>query len=117
MQVPTYAKYLKDILNNKKPLPSTEIVHLTEECSATIIKRKDPGSPTISCSIGSQNVGTRIGDVKDPREAICNKLEADTWPPDHVPWRADHPSTHFSRATNRSNCQPTWGSKLSRWIN
>ncbi|WVZ80532.1 hypothetical protein U9M48_028001 [Paspalum notatum var. saurae] len=22
MQVPTYAKYLKDILNNKKPLPS-----------------------------------------------------------------------------------------------
>ncbi|WVZ50244.1 hypothetical protein U9M48_001518 [Paspalum notatum var. saurae] len=54
MQVPTYAKYLKDILNNKKPLPSTEIVHLTEECSAAILKKKDPGSPTISCSIGKQ---------------------------------------------------------------
>ncbi|WVZ79907.1 hypothetical protein U9M48_027431 [Paspalum notatum var. saurae] len=37
MQVPTYAKYLKDILKNKKPLPSTEVVHLTEECSAAIL--------------------------------------------------------------------------------
>ncbi|WVZ79671.1 hypothetical protein U9M48_027224 [Paspalum notatum var. saurae] len=53
MQVPTYAKYLKDILNNKKHLPSTEIVHLTEECSAAILKKKDPASPTISCSIGT----------------------------------------------------------------
>ncbi|WVZ87880.1 hypothetical protein U9M48_034455 [Paspalum notatum var. saurae] len=39
MQVPTYAKYLKDILNNKKPLPSAEIVHMTEECSATILNQ------------------------------------------------------------------------------
>jgi len=59
MQVPTYAKYLKDILNNKKPLPSTEIVHMTKECSAAILnqppqKKKDPGSPTIPCSIGNQ---------------------------------------------------------------
>ncbi|KAJ1270500.1 hypothetical protein BS78_06G056600 [Paspalum vaginatum] len=53
MQVPTYAKYLKDILNNKKPLPSKEIVHLTKECSAAILKKKDPRSPTISCSIGT----------------------------------------------------------------
>jgi hypothetical protein len=57
MQVPTYAKYLKDILNNKKPLPSSEVVHLTE-CSAAILnellqKNKDPSNPTISCSIGS----------------------------------------------------------------
>ncbi|WVZ75926.1 hypothetical protein U9M48_023943 [Paspalum notatum var. saurae] len=58
MQVPTYAKYLKDILNNKKPLPSTEVVHLTEECSAAILnqppeKKKDPVNPSISCSIGT----------------------------------------------------------------
>ncbi|WVZ84655.1 hypothetical protein U9M48_031662 [Paspalum notatum var. saurae] len=33
MQVPTYAKDLKDILNNRKQLPSTKVVHLTEECS------------------------------------------------------------------------------------
>jgi hypothetical protein len=59
MQVPTYAKYIQDILNKKKPLPTTEIIKLTEECSAEIlntslIKKKDPGCPTIECSIGNQ---------------------------------------------------------------
>ena len=68
MQVPTYAKYLKDILNNKKPLPSTEIVHLTEECSAAILnqppkKKKDPGNPTISCSIGTQHFDQALCDL------------------------------------------------------
>jgi hypothetical protein len=37
IQVPTYAKYLRDILNNKRPLPSTEVIKLTEECSAAIL--------------------------------------------------------------------------------
>jgi hypothetical protein len=55
MQVPTYAKYLKDILNNKRPLPTTDMVKLTEECSAAILKKKDPRCPTISCSIGSEH--------------------------------------------------------------
>ena len=60
IQVPTYAKYLRDILNNKRPLPSTEVIKLTKECSAAIlntspVKKKDPGCPTIDCSIGSQN--------------------------------------------------------------
>ncbi|KAJ1288923.1 hypothetical protein BS78_02G125800 [Paspalum vaginatum] len=59
MQVPTYAKYLKDILNNKKPLPSAKVVHLAEECSTAILnkplqKKKDPGSPTTPCLIGNQ---------------------------------------------------------------
>ncbi|WVZ83371.1 hypothetical protein U9M48_030529 [Paspalum notatum var. saurae] len=68
MQVPTYAKYLKDILNNKKPLPSTEVVHLTEECSAAILnkppqKKKDHGNPTISCSIGTQHFDQALCDL------------------------------------------------------
>ncbi|WVZ76330.1 hypothetical protein U9M48_024313 [Paspalum notatum var. saurae] len=63
VEVPTYAKYLKDILNNKKPPPSTEIVHLTEECSAAILKRKDPGNPTISCSIGTQHFDQALCDL------------------------------------------------------
>ena len=59
MQVPTYAKYIKDILGNKRALPTPEIVQLTEECSAAIlnpllVKKKDPGCPTITCSIGTQ---------------------------------------------------------------
>ncbi|WVZ48582.1 hypothetical protein U9M48_000003 [Paspalum notatum var. saurae] len=60
MQVPTYANYLKEILNNKKPLPLTEVVHLTEECSVAILnqlleKKQDPRNPYISCSIETQN--------------------------------------------------------------
>ena len=55
MHVPTYARYIKDIINNKRPLP-TIVVKLTEECSAAILnqppeKKKDPGCPTITCSI------------------------------------------------------------------
>lgn len=58
MQVPTYARYLKDILNNKMPLPTTEMVKLTEEYSNAILhrlpeKKKDPWCPTITCSIGT----------------------------------------------------------------
>ena len=59
MQVPTYAKYIKDILGNKRMLPTTEVVQLIEECSAAIldpllVKKKVPGCPTITCSIGAQ---------------------------------------------------------------
>jgi hypothetical protein len=59
MQVPTYAKYIKDILGNKKILPTTEVVQLIEVCTAAILdplpEKKDPGCPTITCSIGSQH--------------------------------------------------------------
>jgi hypothetical protein len=59
MQVLTYAKYLKDILNNKRPMPTIEVVKLTEECSTAILntlskKKKEPRCPTISCSIETQ---------------------------------------------------------------
>ena len=37
MHVPTYARYIKDIINNKQPLPTTEVVKLTEECGAAIL--------------------------------------------------------------------------------
>jgi hypothetical protein len=58
MQVPTYARYLKDILTNKQPLPTTEVIKLTEAYSAAMLqqlleKKKEPGCPTISCSIGT----------------------------------------------------------------
>jgi hypothetical protein len=37
MQVPTYAKYLKDILNQEQPLPEIDRLLHVEECSATIL--------------------------------------------------------------------------------
>ncbi|KAK2630865.1 hypothetical protein QOZ80_UnG0719230 [Eleusine coracana subsp. coracana] len=68
MQVPTYARYLKDLISNKRPLPTTEIVKLTEECSAAILnrlpeKKKDPGCPTITCSIETQNFDHALCDL------------------------------------------------------
>ena len=68
IQVPTYAKYLRDILNNKRPLPSTEVIRLTEECSAAIlntapVKKKDLGCPTIDCSIENQNFENALYDI------------------------------------------------------
>jgi hypothetical protein len=37
LYVPSYAKYIKDIIFNKRPLPSIEVVKLVEECSAAIL--------------------------------------------------------------------------------
>ena len=55
--MPSYAKFLKEILSNKKKLEDNEIVLLTAECSAIIQnnmppKLKDPGSFSIPYLIG-----------------------------------------------------------------
>ncbi|WVZ75281.1 hypothetical protein U9M48_023353 [Paspalum notatum var. saurae] len=55
-------------LYNKKLMPSAEVVHMTEECSAAILnqppqKKKDPGSPTIPCSIGNQVFNQALCDL------------------------------------------------------
>ncbi|XP_021309105.1 uncharacterized protein LOC110432654 [Sorghum bicolor] len=68
LHVPSYAKYIKDIINNKRPLPSTETIKLTEECSAAILnclpeKRKDAGCPTITCSIETQRFDHALCDL------------------------------------------------------
>jgi hypothetical protein len=68
IQVPTYVKYFQDILNNKRPLPSTKVIKLIEECSAAIlnsspIKKKDLGCPTIDCSIRNQNFENVLCDL------------------------------------------------------
>ena len=56
-QVPTYAKFLKDLCTVKKGLGIEKKAFLTEQVSAiiqckTLVKYKDPGSPTISVNIG-----------------------------------------------------------------
>ncbi|XP_039144038.1 uncharacterized protein LOC120281228 [Dioscorea cayenensis subsp. rotundata] len=57
-QMPSYVKFMKEILSNKRKLKDYETVALTEECSAILQKKlppklKDPGSFTIPCSIGN----------------------------------------------------------------
>ena len=56
-QVPTYAKFLKDLCTVKKGLGIEKKAFLTEQVSAIIqsktpMKYKDPGSPTILVNIG-----------------------------------------------------------------
>jgi hypothetical protein len=90
MQVPTYAKYIRDILNKKRPLPTTEVIKLTEECSAAIlntspVKKKDPGCPTIECSIGDQYFNNALCDlgasVSVMPKSIFDKLKHQTLVP------------------------------------
>ena len=55
-QIPSYAKFMKEILSHKKDWRETEKVYLTEECSAVILKSlleklKDPGSFMIPCTL------------------------------------------------------------------
>ncbi|KAI3719843.1 hypothetical protein L6452_20748 [Arctium lappa] len=67
-QMPSYAKFLKDILSKKKKLTEYETVALTEGCSALLTnkippKLKDLGSFTIPCSIGGKEVGKALCDL------------------------------------------------------
>ena len=57
--MPTYAKYLKDIITNKRKSDDNQTVELTETCSSIIThkmptKLKDPRSFTLPCVVGAQ---------------------------------------------------------------
>ncbi|KAK5842248.1 hypothetical protein PVK06_004584 [Gossypium arboreum] len=66
--MPTYAKFLKELLTNKRKLEDLSTVELNEECSTILqnklpTKLKDPGSFTIPCLIGSFNVDKALADL------------------------------------------------------
>ncbi|CAN6704265.1 unnamed protein product [Malus baccata var. baccata] len=57
-QIPSYAKFLKELCSKKKMFLEYEKVILTEQCNVVLLhklppKKKDPASFTISCTIGS----------------------------------------------------------------
>ena len=67
-QVPTYAKFLKDLCKVKKGLGIEKKAFLTEQASAIIqsqtpVKYKDPGSPTISVNIGGTCIDKALLDL------------------------------------------------------
>ncbi|KAJ9128976.1 hypothetical protein P3X46_034262 [Hevea brasiliensis] len=67
-QMPSYAKFLKEILSNKKKLEEFETVALTEESSAILQnklppKLKDPGSFSIPCHIGDISIDKALCDL------------------------------------------------------
>jgi hypothetical protein len=68
MQVPTYARYLKDILNQKRQIPEIDKLAFVERCSVAILdglpdKMGDPGVPTISSLIGTQKFDQALCDL------------------------------------------------------
>ena len=104
MQVPKYAKYLWAI-RNKGPLPSTEVIKLTEACSEAIlrsspIKKKDPGCPTIDCSIGNQMFENTLYDLGASfsimPKTVFDKLDYSTLTPKTMCLQlADHQSVRY----------------------
>ncbi|RVW82153.1 putative mitochondrial protein [Vitis vinifera] len=67
-QVPTYAKFLKDLRTIKRGLTVNKKAFLTEQVSAILqckspLKYKDPGSPTISVMIGGKVVEKALLDL------------------------------------------------------
>ncbi|CAI9787144.1 unnamed protein product [Fraxinus pennsylvanica] len=63
--MPSYAKFMKDILSNKRKLEDNETIMLTEECGAILQhklqpKLKDPRNFTISSNIGNLYIGASI---------------------------------------------------------
>ncbi|XP_022881019.1 uncharacterized protein LOC111398335 [Olea europaea var. sylvestris] len=67
-QMPSYAKFMKKILTNKKKLEDLGTLMLNEECSAILQnevppKLKDPVSFTISCTIGNMKFDKVLCDL------------------------------------------------------
>ncbi|XP_057989125.1 uncharacterized protein LOC131172198 [Hevea brasiliensis] len=82
--MPSYAKFLKEILLNKRRLEDYETVALTEECSALLQnklppKLKDPGSFSIPCHIGDTSIEKALCDLGASVSlmplSICEKLK------------------------------------------
>jgi hypothetical protein len=69
MQVQTCARYLKDILNQKRPIPETDRLVFAKGSSGAILdglpeKMGDPGVLTISCLIGTQKFDQALCDLR-----------------------------------------------------
>src|SRR3954467_9718440 len=67
-QMPTYAKFMKDIISKKRTIDHDPII-LTETCSAILqgmkipVKKKDRGSVTIPCTIGGKSFKKALIDL------------------------------------------------------
>ena len=67
-QVPSYAKFLKDLCTVKRKLGVNKEAFMTEQSTSLIRnnlppKYKDPGSPTISIVVGNSKLGHALVDL------------------------------------------------------
>ncbi|XP_048229445.1 uncharacterized protein LOC125369956 [Ricinus communis] len=66
--MPRYARFLKEIISNKRKLEDLGPVNLNAECSNILqnklpIKRRDPGSSTVPCIIGDLHISDDLADL------------------------------------------------------
>ena len=92
--MPSYAKFLKEILSNKKKLEDNETVMLTVECNTIIQnnmppKLKDLGSFSIPCVIGKFVIDKALCDLGASVSlmplSICEKLQLGELRPTRMP--------------------------------
>ncbi|XP_073152909.1 uncharacterized protein [Henckelia pumila] len=84
-QMPNYAKFLKDLLKNKKKLKDLAQETMNEECLAVLQNRlppkfQDPGSFSIPCQIGNLSLKNILGIV----ENVLVKIDHFIYPVDFV---------------------------------
>ena len=75
--MPSYAKFMKQVLSKKKRLEEYETVALNEECSAVLQRKlppklKDPGRFIILCAIGSDFSCNALCDLGASINLMCN---------------------------------------------
>jgi hypothetical protein len=86
IKLPSYSKYMKDIVSNKRKIPSEEISTLLANYSfngKVLEKLGDPGIPTIPCSIKNNYVRTALCDlgagVSVMPFSLYKRLDLDNW--------------------------------------
>jgi hypothetical protein len=106
MHVLTYARYLKDILNQKRAIPKTDMLVVVGGCSIAILdglldKMGDLGVPTISYPIGTKKFDHALCDLRASMsimpKVIYDQLNLDSLIPtsmhlqlaDQLIWRPD----------------------------
>jgi hypothetical protein len=77
------------------------MVNLTEECSVAILKTKDPGCPTISCSIGSEHFENALCDL-GASVSVMPKVVFDK-----LNYTSLSPTTMCLQLADQSVCYPT----------
>ncbi|XP_031127527.1 uncharacterized protein LOC116029619 [Ipomoea triloba] len=84
-QIPSYKKFLKDILSNKKKLEKSAVVDMSEGALTCAVlqkhlppKLKDPGSFAIPCIVGGFVVGRALCDLRASMSlmpySLCKRL-------------------------------------------
>ncbi|KAK8556163.1 hypothetical protein V6N12_002576 [Hibiscus sabdariffa] len=103
-QMPTYAKFLKDIITKKRTIERYEIVAVAKEYVSALgeipTKRNDPGSFIIPCSIGDKYVGKALCDLGSSVNLMLKSVFM------KLGMRIARPTTVILQLADRSHVRP-----------